>query len=135
MGGTTDIFDLGQLHLHSGEGRRIQLEVGFEPLELGGERYALKGGRLPVTLDVAHTTNGWSLRLRYEARLEGPCKRCLEPAERVIPVDAREGDQPGGGEDMTSPYGDGVDFNLRDWGHDALGLDLSGQGLCRDGCA
>jgi uncharacterized protein len=135
MGGTTDIFDLGRLNLHSGEGRRLQLEVRFEPLDLGGEQYAVAGGRRPVTLDAAHTTTGWSLRLRYEAALEGPCMRCLEPAERVMQVDVREVDQPGGGEDLRSPYVAGDELNLRDWAHDALALDLSGQVLCRADCA
>lgn len=135
MGGTTDIFDLGRLNLHSGEGRRLQLEVAFDPLDLGGQQYAVPGGRVPVALDVAHTTSGWSLRLRYQTTLEGPCMRCLEPAQRVFAVDAREVDQPGGGEDLRSPYVDVDELNLRDWAHDALTLDLSGQVLCRDDCA
>ena len=135
MGGTTDIFDLGRLNLHSGEGRRLELEVGFDPLDLGGQQYPVHGGRLPVTLDVAHTTTGWSLRLRYDAPLEGPCMRCLEAAQRVLQVDAREVDQPGGGEDLRSPYVDGDELNLRAWAQDALTLDLSGQVLCRDDCA
>jgi uncharacterized protein len=135
MGGTTDIFDLGRLKLHSGDGRRLQLEVAFDPLDLGGQEYSVAGGRVPVTLDVAHTTSGWSLRLRYAARLEGPCMRCLEPAERVMEVDAREVDQPGGGEDLHSPYVDGDELDLRGWVHDALTLDLSGQVLCRGDCA
>ena len=135
MGGTTDIFDLGRLNLHSGEGRRLQLEVGLDPVDLGGQQYVVTGGRLPATLDVAHTTTGWSLRLRYVATLEGPCMRCLEPAARVIEIDAREVDQPGGGEDLRSPYVDGDELNVRDWAHEALTLDLSGQVLCRDDCA
>jgi uncharacterized protein len=135
MGATTDIFDLGRLNLHSGEGRRLELEVGFDPLQLGGQKYTVSDGRVPVILDAAHTTTGWSLRLRYDAQLRGPCMRCLEPAERVMHVDAREVDQPGGGEDLRSPYMDGDELNLRDWAHDALTLDLSGQVLCRDDCA
>jgi uncharacterized protein len=135
MGGTTDIFDLGRLNLHSGEGRKLQLEVDFDPIDLGGQQYSVAGGSVPVTLDVAHTTSGWSLRLRYDATLEGPCMRCLEPANRVMRVDVREVDQPGGGEDLRSPYVDGEELNVRDWVHDALTLDLSGQVLCRDDCA
>jgi uncharacterized protein len=50
-------------------------------------------------------------------------------------VDAREVDQPGGGDDLRSPYVDGEELNVRDWAHDALTLDLSGQVLCRDDCA
>src|SRR5947208_9083803 len=104
MGGATDIFDLGRLNLHSGEGKRLELEVVFDALDLAGQRYEIKGRRVPVVLDVSHTTSGWSLRLRFEVTLEGPCMRCLEPAERVMVVDSREGDQPGGGDDLRSPY-------------------------------
>jgi uncharacterized protein len=135
MAGRTDIFDLGRLNLHSGEARRLQLEVGFDPLDLGRQQYSVSRGRLPVTLDVSHTTTGWSLRLRYKASLEGPCMRCLDPAERVIEIDAREVDQPGGVEDLSSPYVEGQDLNLRDWARDALMLDISGQVLCDDECA
>jgi uncharacterized protein len=135
VAGTADIFDLGRLNLRSGEGRRLQLEVGFDPLDLGGQQYAVATGRLPVTLDAAHTTTGWSLRLRYQARLEGPCMRCLEAAGRVLEIDAREVDQPGGGEDLCSPYVEGDELNLRDWARDALLLDISGQVLCKDDCA
>jgi DUF177 domain-containing protein len=135
VAGTTDIFDLGRLKLHSGEGRRLQLDVAFDPLDIGGQQYSVPGGRRPVVLDAAHTTSGWSLRLRYTATLEGPCMRCLEPAARRIEIDAREVDQPGGGEDLRSPYADGQDLNLRDWAHDALMLDTFGQVLCKDDCA
>jgi uncharacterized protein len=135
MGGSTDIFDLGQLSLASGEGRRLGLEVGFDPLELGGQRYEVADGHAPVVLDISHTTSGWSLRLRFHARLEGPCMRCLEPAARVMDIDAREVDQPGGGEDLRSPYVDGDELNLRAWANDALTLDLSWQIRCRDDCA
>jgi uncharacterized protein len=135
MGGSTDIFDLGQLSLASGEGRRLGLEVGFDPLELGGQRYEVADGHAPVVLDISHTTSGWSLRLRFHARLEGPCMRCLEPADRVMHIDAREVDQPGGGDDLSSPYVDGDELNLRAWANDALMLDLDWQIVCRDDCA
>jgi DUF177 domain-containing protein len=135
MGGSTDIFDLGQLSLASGEGRRLGLEVGFEPLELGGQRYDVVDGHAPVVLDISHTTSGWSLRLRFDARLEGPCMRCLEPAKRTMHIDDREVDQPGGGEDLRSPYVDGDQLNLRAWANDALTLDLDWQILCREDCA
>ncbi|MFL5839074.1 MAG: YceD family protein [Thermoleophilaceae bacterium] len=135
MAGRTDIFDLGPLHLASGEGRRLELETGFDALALGGQRYALVRDRVPVVLDVARTTSGWALRLRFDARLVGPCMRCLEPAERTWTIDAREVDQPGGGDDLTSPYVDGDELDLSAWARDALALDLSGQVLCRDDCA
>lgn len=135
VGALTDILDLGRLSLSSGEGRRLELEAAIEPLGLGGQQYALVGGRVPVVLDVARTTTGWALRLRFEARLLGPCMRCLEAAERTWSIDSREVDQPGGGDELSSPYVEGNDLNLSAWARDALALDLSGQVLCRDDCA
>src|SRR5437764_610119 len=47
----------------------------------------------------------------------------------------RERDQPGGGEDLRSPYVDGDELDLHAWARDALALDLSGQVVCRPDCA
>ena len=135
MGGTTDIFDLGRLNLHSGEGRRLELEVMLDRLKLGGQDYVIDGRQVPVLLDVAHTTSGWSLRLRFDVKLAGPCMRCLEPANRVISIDAREVDQPGGGEDLTSPYVDNDQLDVHAWARDALALDLPPTIICKDDCA
>ena len=131
----TDSFDLGRLSLSSGEGRRVPLEVGVEPLELGGQPYAAVGGSVGATLDVSHTTSGYSLRLRFETRLEGPCVRCLEGADQTIAVDAREVDQPGGGEELDSPYLDGEELDVHGWARDALALALPAQIVCREDCA
>jgi uncharacterized protein len=135
MGGTADSFDLGRLTLTPGEARRLELETGFDALALGGQRYGLVRDRVPVVLDVDRTMAGWALRVRFEARLLGPCMRCLEPAERTWSIDAREVDQPGGGEELDSPYVDGDELDLSGWARDALALDLSGKVLCRDDCA
>jgi DUF177 domain-containing protein len=135
MGGTTDIFDLGRLNLRSGEGRRLDLKVMLDRLTLGGQDYVIDGRRVPVRLDVAHTTSGWSLRLRFDVKLAGPCMRCLEPANRVISIDAREVDQPGGGDDLRSPYIDHDQLDVHAWARDALALDLPATIVCRDDCA
>ena len=95
----TDSFDLGGLCLSAGEGRKLDLAVAIEPFELGGERYPVEPTPVPVSLDVSRTTGmGYALRLRFEARLVGPCMRCLEPAEPSFTVEAREISQPGAGE-------------------------------------
>jgi uncharacterized protein len=133
MAQRTDFFDLGRLGLTSGEGRRIDTHVGIDPLEYGGERYTAAGAN-PVTLDVARTTSGYSMRLRYEVRLSGPCVRCLADAGATIRVDAREIDQPGGGEDLNSPYLEGDELDLRAWARDALALAMPLQVLCREDC-
>src|SRR5207244_2801971 len=90
-----------------------------------------------VTLDVARMTGGgWSLRLRFGARIEGPCMRCLADASPEIAVDSREVDQPGGKSDqLDSPYVDGEIIDLSGWARDALALALPAQIVCRDDCA
>jgi hypothetical protein len=110
MSRRTDVFDLGALALSSGEARRFDLEVETDPLTLGGESYQAAPSRLPVRLDLARTGSGYTLRLRFEAQLEGPCMRCLEPSGAAFEVDAREVHQEGRGEDpeLRSPYVAGV---------------------------
>jgi uncharacterized protein len=127
-------FDLGRLQLSSGEGRRVDLELPLEPLEYGEQRYAVGGRAAQVRLDVSHTTTGWSLRLRFEVELDGPCMRCLEPAGAPVEVDAREIDQPGGGEDLDSPYVNENELELTAWARDALALALPAQIVCSEEC-
>jgi uncharacterized protein len=136
MAQRTDTFDLGSLGLHSGEGRSIDLNVAIEPFDLAGQRYASAGdGTVPVKLDVSHTTRGYALRMRYAVRLDGPCMRCLEDAGRApTEIDAREVDQPGGGEDLTSPYLEGTELDLAAWARDALVLALPTAIVCSDDC-
>jgi uncharacterized protein len=110
------------------------LETPVAGFDFGGQRYGVRGGAVAVTLDVSHTTTGYSLRLRFDAQLEGPCMRCLEPASRGVAVDAREVDQPGGGEELRSPYLDGDELDLAAWVRDALALSLPTQIACHEEC-
>jgi DUF177 domain-containing protein len=131
-----DTFDLAALRLSAGEGRSIELAQPFEPFALGGQEYAVTPSPVPLLLDVSRTTHqGWALRLRFEATLEGPCMRCLEPAAPRFPIDAREFDQPGGGEDLESPYVTDQEVDLAAWARDALALALPAQLVCRADCA
>lgn len=132
----TDSFDLNGLRLSVGEGRRLELGVGIDPLQLGGETYAVTPPVIPVTLGISRTTGaGYALRLVFEATLAGPCMRCLSDAASAFEVDAREVSQPGEGEELESPYvQDGV-LDLRGWARDALALTLPAQLLCRPECA
>ncbi|HEX2126339.1 MAG TPA: DUF177 domain-containing protein [Thermoleophilaceae bacterium] len=134
MGQRTDMFDIGRLGLSSGEGRRLELEVPVADFDFGGQRYHVPGGAVDATLDVAHTTSGYSLRLRLETALEGPCMRCLENAGRPVAVDAREVDQPGGGEELDSPYLEDDELDVGAWTRDALALALPTQIVCSDDC-
>jgi uncharacterized protein len=134
MGQRTETFDLGRLLLSSGEGTRVRLEVPVADFEFGGQRYSVPDGAVDATLDVSHTTTGYSLRLRYEAALEGPCMRCLESAGHRLEVDAREVDQPGGGEDLSSPYLEEDQLDVGAWTRDALALALPTQIVCTEDC-
>ena len=89
-----------------------------------------------MRLDVSRTTgDGWVLRLRFAARLDGPCMRCLESATPEFGVDAYEVHQRGGGEELTSPYVGEDGLDLEAWARDALALALPTQIKCRPECA
>jgi uncharacterized protein len=134
----TDLFELAPLGLSSGEGRRLDLHTAVAPFDYGGQSYAVEPALVPVRLDVSRTTgSGWALRLRFGASLVGPCMRCLEPAGLSVDVDAREVSQPGGGDELLSPYvsQDDDTLDLSAWARDALALALPAQLSCRDDCA
>jgi uncharacterized protein len=136
MAAKTDDFDLGRLRLSPGEGRRLDLAVPLGDFSYGGQRYTPDPPLADVRLDVSRMTGGgYSLRLRFDAGISGPCMRCLEPAAPVISVDAREVDQPGGGDELSSPYLHDEQLDLSGWAHDAFALGLPDQLLCRADCA
>ena len=132
----TDTFELAPLGLRSGEGRRFDLHVAIDDFHYGGSPYSVTPALVPVRLDVSRTTgNGYALRLRFTAALEGACMRCLEPAAPSFEVDAREVSQPGGGDELSSPYIEEEELALAQWTRDALALALPAQIVCREDCA
>jgi uncharacterized protein len=136
MAPAIDTFDLSSLHLDPGAGRRLELAVAIEPLELGGQTYAVEPHPIPVHVDVSRTNGGgYALRLAFDATLRGPCMRCLEPAELAMEVDAREISQPGGVEEFDSPYVEHGILAIASWSRDALALALPTTLLCRPDCA
>jgi len=136
MAAETHDFDLAGLRLSAGEGRRLELDVPIEPLELGGERYAAAPRRVPVQLDVSRMVGGgYALALRFHAALEGPCMRCLKQAAPVVEVQSREVDRPGGSEELQSPYVHEETLDLAAWARDAFALAAPVKVLCREDCA
>jgi DUF177 domain-containing protein len=136
MAARTDSLDLATLGLVSGEGRRLTLGVAAGSFDFGGTNYDVEPAQVDATLDVSRMTHGgYALRLRFAAGLTGPCMRCLEPAEPKVAVDAREVDQPGGGEELRSPYVEGEVLDLAAWARDAYALALPAQVVCREDCA
>ena len=130
-------MDLERLSLSAGEASKVEIDVGLDPIRLGGETYTPNGGVAHARLDVSRTTGaGYALRLRLETELTGPCVRCLEDAEVRIEIDAREVDQRGASDDeLRSPYvSEGV-ADVERWANDAVVLALPAQPLCREECA
>ncbi len=61
--------------------------------------------------------------------------RCLEDAGALVEVDAREVDQPAAGDDdLSSPYLDDQELDLRAWARDSLVLALPVQIVCKEDC-
>jgi uncharacterized protein len=132
---TTEL-DLAAMRLASGEGRRIELAVVIEPIELAAERYLPSPEPIAVTLEVSRMVgHGYALRLSFQAQLRGPCMRCLKDAAPDIEVSAREVDRAGGGEELQSPYVKDEILDLAAWARDALVLAIPAQVLCREDCA
>ena len=136
MAALTAVLDLASLRLTAGEGRRLELRVPIEPLELSGERYAASPAEVPALLEVSRMTGGgYALRLRFAAAICGPCMRCLKPARPAVEVDAREVDRPSEGEELQSPYVTDEQLDLAAWARDAFALAMPAKVLCREDCA
>jgi uncharacterized protein len=133
---TTTIIDLARLSLSYGEGRDLDLPVRLEPLELGGQSYAVSPEAVPARLDVSRHSSGYAFRLRFKLHVEGPCMRCLGAAAAETEVDAREVAQEGTeDEELRSPYVADDELDLGRWAHDAAVLAIPTQFLCRPDCA
>jgi uncharacterized protein len=130
------IVDLERLALSSGQARALDLEVGLDLIEIGGQTYSPAGSGGEARLDVSRTSSGYALRLRFASELIGPCVRCLEPAVTEIAIDAREVDQAGtADQELRSPYVTDGNLDLDRWANDALVLALPSKPLCRPDCA
>jgi uncharacterized protein len=128
--------DLERLALSHGQARALDLEVGLDRIELGGQGYSPAGGGSEARLDVSRTTTGYALRLRFSSDVTGPCVRCLEDAASAIQIDVREVDQGGAAdEELRSPYVSDGNLDVDHWANDALVLAFPSQPLCRPDCA
>ncbi len=135
MPAAATIVDLGRLALEHGQGRRLDLELAPEPIDLGGQRYAVTGEPVPARLEVSRTSHGWALHLTFAAKLEGTCVRCLGPASLGLEIDAREVDEADAeDEELRSAYVDGLEVDVARWAHDALVLAMPQQPHCREDC-
>ena len=129
-------FSLRRLKLRPGEEHREALEVELPAFELGGQRYVAVPELVPATLVVTQATTGLVFALSLEARLHGPCYRCLGDAVLEIPIHVREYQAENvEDEQMATEYVDGNSLDLSAWARDAVALELPDKILCRDACA
>ncbi len=132
----TTVIDLARLSLSHGDGKRLDLPVRLDPFQLGGQTYLACPEDPTVRLDVSRHSSGYAIRLRFPVHLEGPCMRCLGPAELDLEVDAREVDQfHTEEEELRSPYVSEDELDIGRWAHDAVLLALPTQLHCRPDCA
>jgi uncharacterized protein len=132
----TTTVDLSRLSLSHGEGRRLDMPVRLETVELAGQTYAANPDAPEVRLEVSRPSGGFAFRIRFPVHLEGPCMRCLEPAALDLEVDSREVDQSGtDDEELRSPYVEDDELDIGRWTHDATILALPTRLLCRPDCA
>jgi len=79
-------LDLRTLRVRSGEQWRDERQIELEPFELGGQRYLPVPQVVPAEVTVTRASTGTVFELRFDARLHGPCFRCLDDAVLDVPV-------------------------------------------------
>jgi uncharacterized protein len=130
-------LDLRTIRLRPGEQWTGVRDVELEPLTIGGQTYAPEPAEPHATVLLTRTTGGLVLELDLEARLAGPCFRCLTDTELRTHVHAREyqASDPDGDEELETPYLEQNVLDLSRWARDAVALSLPDKILCRDDCA
>jgi uncharacterized protein len=130
-------FSLRSVKLRSGEEYRDAVEIELAPLELAGQRYLFVPAELPAELAISRASTGTVFKLGFQARLHGPCMRCLADAVLDVDIDTREyqATNPGSDEELKTPYLADDSLDLAAWGRDAVILALPDKILCRADCA
>jgi uncharacterized protein len=135
--GRVTYFNLRNVKLRPGEEQVDEVEIELEPLMLGGQRYLPVPEKVPAELRITKATSGTVFQLGFRTRLHGPCFRCLTDTVLDLNISAREyqATNPGGDEELISPYVDDDRLDLSSWARDAVALALPDKILCRADCA
>ena len=130
-------FPLRRLRLHAGESHSDAVPIELQPFDLGGQRYLPVPHEVEAALTITQATTGLDLRLAFDARLHGPCMRCLADSVLDLHVDAREyhAAEAGSAEELRSEYVVDDQVELSAWARDAIALSLPDKILCRPDCA
>ena len=129
-------FSLRTLKLRPGEQHRDELDVELPAFEFGGQRYVPIPEQVPAELEITRANTGTVFTLALNAKLYGPCYRCLGDAMLELPIDAREyQDDAPDDEQLTTQYVVGNELDVSQWARVAVALALPNQILCRPDCA
>lgn len=130
-------FPLRRLRLRPGEDHQDAVAIALEPFDLGGQRYLPVPAEVTADLLAQRATSGHVFRIRFAARLHGPCMRCLGDAVLELSVDATEyqASDESAPEELRSEYVVEDQLRLSQWARDAIALALPDRILCRDDCA
>lgn len=128
------MVDLRAFDLRPGDVRRAELDLPQPPLEMGGQTYVVEPAAPHASLELQGARGGVYLKLRFEARVTGPCFRCLEDAAVHVVVDVAEYHEPAGGDELTSDYVEEDELDAERWARDALVFALPAKILCRPDC-
>lgn len=129
-------FNVRRLRLAPGEEHREALEVELPSFSFGGERYQPIPETVTAAFAVTRTFTGTLFSLAFQARLHGPCHRCLDDAVLDVPIDAREYQATStDDEELNTPYLSGEELDLSAWARDAVSLALPDKILCQPDCA
>lgn len=139
---TTTTIDLSDLPLEPGEPRVFEKEVRLPPLRLAGQDYVFVPDLVNAALKVIDVGRGYTVNMSFSCRLEGPCWRCVEPADLDLDVEVEdffEAELPpveeiGEEDEPTLWYKEGGMLNLSDWAHDAVAELLPPKILCQLEC-
>ncbi len=130
-------FSLRSAKLRSGQEFRDEIELELGALEYGGQRYLPVPDTVPAELVIARASTGTVFELHFDARLHGPCDRCLADAVVDLHIDGREyqATNPEGSDELRTPYLADENLDVHGWARDAIALALPEQILCRADCA
>jgi DUF177 domain-containing protein len=130
-------FNLRSAKLRSGEEFRDEIDLELGSLEYGGQRYLPVPDTVPAELVLTRASTGTVFELHFDARLHGPCYRCLSDAVVDLHIDAREyqATNPEGSDELRTPYLADDNLDVHAWARDAIALALPEQILCRADCA
>jgi uncharacterized protein len=124
------------LKLRPGEEYRDELEVELSAFDFGGQRYVPVPEKVRADFQVTRANTGTVFQLAFQARLHGPCYRCLGDAVLDVPIRVREYQATAPeDEQMTTPYVEADRLDVSAWARDAVALALPDKILCRPDCA